>query len=52
VLIAVLAVGAVAWGLLSVAMVAWGSRGVLLTCGCVALVGLLAALDARRGPRR
>lgn len=52
VLITVLALGAVAWGLLSVSMVAWGARGVVLTCGCVALVGLVAALDARRGPRR
>jgi len=50
-LITVMVFGAVVWGLLSVSMVAWGARGVALTCGCVALVGILAVLDARRGPR-
>lgn len=52
VLIAVLVAGGLLWGLLSVSMVAWGARGVALTCGCVAAVSLVAAIDARRGPRR
>jgi len=51
VLITALVTGGLLWGLLSVSMVAWGARGVALTCGCVAAFGLVAALEARRGPR-
>jgi hypothetical protein len=48
ILIAVLVVGAVGWGLLSVAMVAWGRSGVILTLAVVAVVAIAGAIDARR----
>jgi hypothetical protein len=48
VLIAVLVVGPVGWGLLSIAMVAWGWRGIALTGGVVAVAALAAAVGAHR----
>ena len=48
VLVAVLVVGGVGWGLLSVAMVAWGRVGVILTLTVVAVAAIVAAVDARR----
>jgi hypothetical protein len=51
VMIAMLVIGGVAWGLLSISMVAWGWRGVVLTCAVVAVTGAATAIDSWRQRR-
>ncbi|MEU8659752.1 DUF3040 domain-containing protein [Actinoplanes philippinensis] len=47
-LVMLAAVGALAWGALSVLMVVWGAVGVLLTCAVVVVVAGVAIRRSRR----